>query len=281
MILGFNPLLTPVNRRSFTNQLKAAIQTARTGGFRTLEITCTESMFDLGLTTVFGGEFLETLIATQDLRVHLHLFYGDHSLEEIAISDTFAPTRAAYLRRLVQIVEFFERNRSIQLYVVHTGPRTLPLSEHLGALATSLDVMRTLYPHLTIAVENGRRGSVIETPHDILSLLERHPEIPLVFDTGLAFQAVGFQRHVYTELLRALQRFDRQIVEVHWNNTAPGYQPNRPLHVPLEGGIDIDLVARQLGHNPRATHLIETMSTRDSEALIRDQRALYRALSAA
>lgn len=281
MFFGFNPLLIPVNRRALTMQLRQAIHTARRFGFHVIELTCTESMFDLGLSTIFGGEFTEELVKASDLRIHLHLFYGHHSLEEVALTDTHAPTRAIYLRRLLDVVDFFECRSPVQLYVVHTGPRVYPLAEHLDALAKALEALRTIYPHVRIAVENGRRGSVVEGPDEILALLKFHSEIPFVFDTSLAYQAVGFHRLAYTKLLKAVGAFEDQIVEVHWNNTAPGFQPNRPLHVPLEGGIDLDLAARQLRKNPHMTHLIETLATRDTEALIRDQRLLYRALLAA
>jgi hypothetical protein len=281
MLFGFNPRLTPVNRRHMVQQLRAAIEVAREFRLGTIEFTCTEAMFALGLPTVFGGEFLETLMATKDLRLHLHLFYGHYSVDEVAICDTHAGARALYLRRLIQVIEYFEHNRPIDLYVIHSGPRIVETERHLEALIKSLDVMRALYPDTRLAIENGRPGTVLELPDELLLLLKSYPDVEFVFDTGLAFQAVGYNRELYTGFMRALDHFSERLAEIHWNNTAPGVHPDRPLHLPLERGIDLELVAREIGRNPRAVHLIETICTPVPDELARDQRALWSALTAA
>jgi hypothetical protein len=281
MIVGFNPRLVPMNRRHMVNQLRQAIETAREFGLTTIEFTCTEAMFALGLPTVFGGEFMETLMSTKGLRFQLHMFYGHHSIDEVGICDTHPPARALFLRRMIQVIEYFEHNRPMEMYVIHSGARIVEVTRHMDALWKSLDVLRTLYPNIQLAIENGRPGTVLEYPEEVLYMLDGYADVELVFDTGLAYQAVGCNRDLYAGFLRALDHFSDRLAEVHWNNTAPGAPPDRPLHVPLERGIDLPLVARHLGRNPRAVHLIETVCTQQPEALARDQRTLRSALGAA
>lgn len=281
MIVGFNPRLVPMNRRHMVDQLRRAIETAREFGLTTIEFTCTEAMFALGLPTVFGGEFMETLMSTKGVRFQLHMFYGHHSIDEVGICDTHPPARAIFLRRTIQVIEYFEHNRPMEMYVIHGGARIVEVTRHMEALWKSLDVLRTLYPDIRLAIENGRPGTVLEYPEEVLYLLDGYTDVDLVFDTGLAYQAVGCNRDLYAGFLRALDHFSDRLAEVHWNNTAPGAPPDRPLHVPLERGIDLPLVARHLGRNPRAVHLIETVCTQQPEALARDQRTLRSALGAA
>lgn len=281
MIVGFNPRLVPMNRRHMVEQLRRAIETARDFGLSTLEFTCTEAMFALGLPTVFGGDFIETLMRTKDLRFHLHMFYGHHSIDEVGICDTHAPARALFLRQVIQVVEYFEHNRSMDMYVIHSGARVVEVARHMEALWKSLDVLRTLYPDVRLAIENGRPGTVLEFPDEILYLLDGYSDVEFVFDTSLAYQAVGYNRELFAAFLRSLEHFSDRLAEIHWNNTAPGVPPDRPLHLPLERGIDLPMVARRLGRNPRAVHLIETVCTQQPEALARDQRALRSALGAA
>jgi hypothetical protein len=281
MIVGFNPRLVPMNRRHMVDQLHRAIETAREFSLNTLEFTCTEAMFALGLPTVFGGDFMETLISTKGLRFHLHMFYGHHSIDEVGICDTHAPARALFLRRMIQVIEYFEHNRPMDMYVIHSGARIVDVAQHMQALWKSLDVLRSLYPDIRLAIENGRPGTVLEFPDEVLYLLDGYGDVEFVFDTGLAYQAVGYNRELYAGFLRALDHFSDRLAEIHWNNTAPGAPPDRPLHVPLERGIDLQLVAHHLGRNPRAVHLIETICTQQPDALARDQRALWNALGAA
>lgn len=281
MIFGFNPRLQPVNRRFMVQQLRQAIATAREFGLKTLEFTCTEAMYALGLPTVFGGDFMETLMATTDLRFHLHMFYGHHSIDEVGICDTDAAARAQFLRRLIHVIEYFQDNRPLDLYVIHGGARVVAFRRHMEALWKSLDVVRNLYPEVRLALENGRPGTVLEHPDELLYLLDGYADVEFVFDTGLGYQAVGYQRDAYAAFLRALDHFSDRLAEIHWTNSAPGTPPDRPLYLPLERGLDLALVARQLGRNPRPVHLIETVSTPQPEALARDQRALWSALGAA
>ncbi|GEM_PF-1372159 len=281
MNFGFNPRLVPINRRSMVAQLRTALETARQFGLSTIEITCHEAMYALGLATVFGGDFLETLMATKDLRIHLHMFYGHHSVDEVAICDTHPPARALFLRRLIQVIEYFEHNRPMDMYVIHSGARIVEVSRHMEALWKSLDVIRSLYPDVRLAIENGRPGTVLEFPDALLYLLDGYGDVEFVFDTALAYQAVGYSRELFASFLRSLERFNDRLAEIHWNNTAPGALPDRPLHVPLERGVDLRLVARELGRNPRSVHLIETVCAQMPDGLARDQRALWNVLTAA
>ena len=281
MIFGFNPRLQPMNRRFMVEQLRRAIDTARQFGLTTVEFTLTEAMYALGLATVFGGDFMETLMATKGLRFHLHMFYGHHSIDEVGICDTHAPARALFLRRLVQVIEYFEHNRPMDMYVIHSGARVVEAERHLEALRRSLDAIRSLYPELRLAIENGRPGTVLERPAELLALLDGYGEVEFVFDTSLAYQAVGYHRERFAAFLRSLDQFSDRLAEIHWNNTAPGTPPDRPLHLPLERGVDLRLVARELGRNPRAVHLIETVCAPQPDGLARDQRVLWSALAAA
>jgi hypothetical protein len=272
---GFNPRLLPTSRPAMAKQLAQAVHVATQLGFEVIELTLTEPMYELGLRTVFGGELLE-LMQTAPLQFHLHLFYGHDGPDEVGISDTNALARSRYLRRLTQVIEYFEANRPIRLYVIHSGARTVGFESHLESLLKSYDVIQTMFPGIPVAIETGRPGSVLESPFDFITFLEACPWAPFVFDPALAYQTVYCNRELFTQYLRALSKFTDRLVEIHWSNTAPGLQTDRPLHIPLEGGIDFELVMTLVGRNPATYHVLETVATSPA-ALARDRRVLLAA----
>lgn len=280
MLFGFHPGLVPLTKRYIVQQLREAIHVARELGLVTLELACTEDMDALGLPQVFGGEFMETLLQARDLRFHLRLFFGERSVDEVGINDTSPRARAAYLRKLCNAVDYFERQRPMQLYVLTAGPKIADAASHLHSLITSLECVRTLYPDLPLAIENGRRGTLLEQTPELLDFLSAYPYAGLVFDTGRAYQAAGFSRDLFAHVLRAVTRFSDRLVEIHWKNLGPTNPDGVPLHVPVERGVDLPLVARLLGRNPALVHVIAGATTHIAQ-LARDRRALAGYLSAA
>lgn len=280
MLFGFRPGLVPLTKRYIVQQLREAIHVARELGLATLELACTEDMAALGLPQVFGGEFMETVLQARDLRFHLRLFFGERSVDEVAINDTSPRARAAYLRKLCNAIEYFERQRPMQLYVLTPGPRITDAASHLRSLITSLECLHTLYPDLPLAIENGRRGTLLEQPPDLLDFLNAYPHVGFVFDTGRAYQAAGFNRDLFAQVLRAVARFSDRLVEIHWKNVGPANPDGVPLHVPVERGVDFPLVARHIGRNPALVHVIAGAVTHLAQ-LARDRRALAGFLSAA
>jgi hypothetical protein len=253
-------------------QLAGAIHSAMGLGFDVIELTLTEPMYELGLRTVFGGELLE-LMQAAPLHFHLHLFYGHDGPAEVGISDSNAVARAQYLRRLTRVIEYFEANRPIRTYVIHAGARTSSVEVHLESLLKSYDVIHTMFPGLAVAIETGRPASVLESPFDFITFLEACAAAPFVFDPAIAFQTVYYNRELFTQYLRALSKFTDRLLEIHWSNTAPGLQPDRPLHLPIEGGIDFEQVMATVGRNPATYHVLETVATTPA-ALAKDKRIL-------
>jgi len=274
MRFGFRPRLMPINRRYFVQQLRDAITWARNLGLQSIELTCTEDMASLGLQNVFGGEFMETLMSANDLRFHLHLYYGEHSIDEVAISDTSARARGSYLRKLCHALDYFETNRPMQLYVLGAGPHIVDTASHMRQLAGSLDCIRTLYPDIKLAIVNGRPGTVLERPTEFLDFLSVYNDVGFVFDSGWGFQSVGYSRELFSHFVRSLTRFADRLAAVHWKNVGPATKSDVPLHVPVDRGADLPLVARHLGRNPATVHIIETAAAAQQSLLARDRRVL-------
>lgn len=279
MLFGFHPGLVPLTKRYIVQQLREAIHVARELGLATLELACTEDMAALGIPQVFGGEFMETLLQARDLRFHVRLFFGERSVDEVAINDTSPRARAAYLRKLYNAIEYFEHQRPMQLYILTAGPKISDSAAHVRSLITSLECLHTMFPDLPLAIENGRRGTLLEQPPDLLDFLNAYANVGLVFDTGRAYQASGFNRALFAQVLRAVSRFSDRLVEIHWKNLGPANPDGVPLHVPVERGVDLPLVARQLGRNPALVHVIAGVVTHIAQ-LARDRRALAGYLSA-
>ncbi len=245
-------------------------------GFDVIEISLTERMFELGLRTVFGGELLDLMQGARQ-RFHLHLFplaAPDGRQADPGISNPSPYPRSIQLRRLTQVVEFFEASHPMQLYLIHAGWRTAAFETHLRSLRRSLDALDTLYPGVPLALTNDRPGGVLSQPNDFLELLEASPNLRFVFNTGLAYHAVDYNAEAYAWLLRSLARFEERLAEIQWSNGAPGEGLNRPLHVNLERGLDIHRTIRTIGRNPAIVHLFGTVGGH-VPALARERRAVY------
>jgi hypothetical protein len=273
MRFGFNPGLEAHTKREMVFRLRSALQGAHELGFDVIELALTERMFELGLRTVFGGELLD-LIQGAPQRFHLHLFPPDGRETDAGISNPSPYPRSIQLRRLIQVVEFFEASHPMQLYLIHAGWRSAAFETHLRSLRRSLDALDTLYPGVPLALTNDRPGGILSQPNDFLELLEASPNLRFVFNTGLAYHAVDYNAEAYAWLLRSLARFEERLAEIHWSNGAPGDGLNRPLHVSLERGLDIHRTIRTIGRNPAIVHLFGTVGG-NVPALARERRAVY------
>src|ERR671922_3077737 len=107
MRFGFNPRIEATTKRDMVQRLLAALEAAEELGFDVIELTLTERMYELGLRTVFGGELLDLMQAARQ-RFHLHLFPADERTRDPGISDPSPYPRSLQLRRLIQVIEFFE-----------------------------------------------------------------------------------------------------------------------------------------------------------------------------
>jgi hypothetical protein len=281
MHVGFRSPLVPLNRRYIVSQLRAAIDWARQIGFTVIEFPCTEDMSALGLDAVFDTDFLDVLRSTRDIRFHGHVLFGERSIDEVGTSDTHPSARAAYMRKLYEAIDFFERKRPLQLYVLEAGPKIVDAPTHLGSLFQSLDCLRTLYPHIPMGLRNGPPGTLLSHARECLDVLDGFANVSLVFDTGWAYQAVGYSRELFERTVRSLVRFADRIASIHWRNLGPGTRSQVPLHIPIERGLDLALVARHLGRNPALVHCIQSTACQDQVLLARDRRALLRLLNAA
>lgn len=273
MRFGFNPRIEATNKPAMIQRLRLAIEAAYELDFDVIELSLTERLFELGLRTVFGGELLD-LLSTSPLRFHLHLFPPDERSVDPGISNPSAYPRSVELRRLSQVIEFFESNHPMQLYLLHAGIRRAAFETHLGALRRSLDALDTFYPGVPLALVNDRPGSVLARPSDFLELLDASPNLRYVFNTGLGYHAVDFNSDAYQWFLRSLGRFEERLAEIQWSNGAPGAGINKPIHATLEQGVDVHRTVRTIGRNPAVVHLFDTVG--DSvPALARERRTVY------
>jgi len=273
MRFGLNPRLEATTKRELVHGLMVALAAATELGFDVVEISLTERMFELGLRAVFGGDLLDLMQAARP-SFHLHLFPPSGRGGDPGISNPSAYPRSLELRRIIQVIEFFEGNHPLQLYLLHAGHRTSAFETHLKALRRSLDALETLYPGLPIALVNDWPGAVLERPPDFLELLDAMPNLRYVFNTGLAYHAVDYNPEAYAWLLRSLSRFEDRLAEIQWSDGAPGGGLNRPLHVRLERGVDVHRTIRTIGRNPAVVHLFDTVGASVS-ALARERRAVY------
>lgn len=273
MRFGLNPGLDATTKRDMAQRLLSALEAAEELGFQIVELSLTEHMFELGLRTVFGGELLE-LMNHARVQFHLHLFPSDDHKDDPGISNPSAYPRSLELRRLIQAIEFFEQSHPMQLYLLHAGRRSAAFETHLKALRRSLDALDTLYPGLPVALANDLPGGVLSRPADFLDLLDTSPNLRFVFNTGLGFHAVDYNAEAYTWFLRSLERFEDRLTEIHWSNGAPGAGLNRPIHMPLEHGVDVARTLRAIGRNPAVVHLFDTVGA-SVPALARERRAVY------
>jgi hypothetical protein len=273
MRFGFNPRIEATTKPEMLQRLLQALEAAEELGFDVIELSLTERMYELGLRTVFGGEMLELMNAARP-RFHLHIFPPNERRSDPGISHPSAYPRSVELRRLIQVIEFFEANHPMQLYLLHAGHRTSAFETHLKALRRSLDTLDTLYPGLPMALLNGSPGTVLERPSDFLELLDAVPNLRFVFNTGLGYRAVDYNPEAYSWFLRGLGRFEDRLAEIQWSDGAPGSGPNRPLHVQLERGVDVARTIRTIGRNPAVVHLFDTVGT-SVPALAKERRAVY------
>ena len=273
MRFGFNPRIEANTKPAMIERLRLAMEAAFELNFDVIEISLTERLYELGLRTVFGGELLD-LLSTSPLRFHLHLFPPDERSNDPGISNPSAYPRSIELRRLSQVIEFFESNHPMQLYLVHAGRRTSAFETHLKALRRSLDALETFYPGVPLALVNDPPGSVLARPPDFLELLDAAPNLRYVFNTGLGYHAVDFNLDAYQWFLRSLGRFEDRLAEIQWSNGAPGAGINKPIHANLEHGVDVHRTIRTIGRNPALVHLFDTVGG-SVPALARERRAVY------
>ena len=273
MRFGFNPRIDATTKPEMILRLKQAIEAAYELQFDTIEISLTERIYELGLRTVFGGELLD-LMSTSPLRFHLHLFPLEEKSEDPGISNPNPYPRSLQLRRLTQVIEFFESNHPMQLYLVHAGVRSSAFETHLKALRRSLDALDALYPGVPLALVNDKPGGVLSRPPDFLDLLEASPNLRYVFNTGLGYHAVDYNQETYAWFLRSLGRFEERLAEIQWSNGAPGAGVDKPIHADLENGVQVHRIVRTIGRNPAVVHLFETVGG-SVPALAKERRAVY------
>jgi len=259
------------------NKLRYAARCKRCGTKVSLvpqkEIPFRNTTGALHFRTVFGGELLD-LMSTSPLRFHLHLFPLEEKSEDPGISNPSPYPRSLQLRRLTQVIEFFESNHPMQLYLAHAGVRSSAFETHLKALRRSLDALEALYPGVPLALVNDKPGGVLSRPPDFLDLLEASPNLRYVFNTGLGYHAVDYNQETYAWFLRSLGRFEERLAEIQWSNGAPGAGVDKPIHADLENGVQVHRIVRTIGRNPAVVHLFETVGG-SVPALAKERRAVY------
>ena len=277
MRFAFNPQLVPLSRRSYIEQLRQAVVNARELHFDIIELSLTGPEYELGLDTLFGGDFFEVM-KSSPTSFHLHLFPDSATSGEPSLSDVQPYPRSIALRRAVQVVEFFERNNPMEMYVVHAGAREGHFDRHLVAMKESFRTLGDLFPGLPIAVQNGSGDGVLAQLDLVLAFLDEAHNVRFSLHTGYAYQSVGMRHHTFVDRLGYLSRFGDRLAEIRWHNTAPGMRPSVPLHVETENGLDLDEVVALIGRNPGTVHLIDTVGN-NAPALAREQRVLHSVLS--
>ncbi|MDE2993259.1 MAG: hypothetical protein OXU67_05195 [Chloroflexota bacterium] len=275
MRFGFNPRFMPTSRAGMVHQLREALLAAERLEFDVIELSVSRMIFDYTLDTVFGGEFLDLLQRAKP-RFHVNIFPFDPREGELGMSDPSPYPRSLALRRLIHVIEFFEAQHPMGLYIIHAGATRYAGETHLASLRQALAALDVLYPGLPLAIINDGPGSVLGRPRVFLELLDATPNLRFVLNTGLAWRAVDYDHDGYAWLLRSLKRFDDRLAEIHWSSGAPGAGPNRPLHIISDDGLDIVRTLGMVGRNPALVHLFETVGSHQ-HALARERRCLYNA----
>jgi hypothetical protein len=271
MKFAFNPRIRPFARESVLDQLRASVYTAQQLDFQVIEITIDPLMYERGLWATFQREVLSFFV-NSPVQFQVNIFPGEDFSE--APSDVTPYPRSIYLRRLVQVVEFFEAYAPMTLYIIHPGRRKHHIDDHLASLYEAFRAILVLYPGLPLAIENGGRESVLHFPDEYLTFLDSFPTLRFVLHTGRAYQSVMWDNEGLGRYVRSLTRFRERLAAIRWTNTNPVTEPDRPLQLSLDRAPDFAIIMRQLGRNPALVHILDTVGGNPA-ALARERRALY------
>ncbi len=274
--LGFNPRIVPHDRRRLLAQLREIVDVAVRLEFQVVELNLDTYMYELGLRTFFDADFIEILDAAP-MRFHLNVFRDASTRRWPSLTDPSATDRSVALRQFVQIIEFFEQRHAMEMYVAHPGRRMTADAQHIDVLRESFRTIHDLFPGLPIAVQNAGDGSVLSALDSVLAMLDATSTVRFALHTGRAFHAVNGDRLAFEARLDYMARFADRMAEIRWHNTAPGREPNMPLHVGLERGLDLGKVMRTIGRNPGTVHMIDTVGLNPA-GLLREVRALRHAV---
>ena len=271
---GFNPRLVDTN---IEKRFKSAVLRAQRLGFRVIEFSCTESRFEKGLERVFSPYFFEIAQSVPTIDYHVHAFYD---VQKTFINSPDEQKRKAYVYKICEVIDFFEQRLSPALYVVHSGAKSRhSVEEQIDTLMFSFEEITSQHPEIHIAIENGRSGTLLGQPEDLLSFLNSTESADFVFDTGLGYNAVKCSPTTYIDMLTRLSQHQHRLVEIHWNNMASTKKNvHNPLHVPLEQGLDFETTMNLLARSAGVTHMIETPCTSD-QTLPKERRVLLDAMT--
>ena len=272
--MAFNPNISPESRKRLHDALEDVVNVAIRLEFEIVELNLTSTMFEIGLPIVFDPIAVR-ILDDAPLRFHLNLFPDANARGWPALTDVNAYSRSLAIRRMVQVVEFYEHQHPMAMYVVHPGRRMAPDTEHVDALTESFRTLDSLFPGLPVAVENGHTDAVLSELDTVLEMLDATTLVRFALHTGLAFHSVSGDREAFDARLNYLQRFADRLAEIRWHNTAPGRRPSMPIHLDLERGLDLARIMRTVGRNPGTVHMIETVGFNPA-ALVREARMLHR-----
>ena len=257
-------------------QLREIVDVAVRLEFQVVELNLDTHMYELGMRTFFDADFIEILDAAP-MRFHLNVFRDASTRRWPSLTDPSATDRGVALRQFVQIIEFFEQRHAMEMYVAHPGRRMTADAQHIDVLRESFRTIHDLFPGLPIAVQNASDGAVLSALDSVLAMLDATTTVRFALHTGRAFHAVNGDRLAFEARLDYMARFADRMAEIRWHNTAPGREPNMPLHVGLERGLDLGKVMRTIGRNPGTVHMIDTVGLNPA-GLLREVRALRHAV---
>ncbi|MBM4435995.1 MAG: hypothetical protein FJ029_01910 [Actinobacteria bacterium] len=271
--LGFNPHIAPASRKVLHEQLREVVAAAVRLEFQIVELNLSSAMYELGLPITYDSGVIR-ILSDAPVRFHLNVFPDATKRDWAALTDPNTYSRSIALRRMAQIVEYFEHHHPMEMYVVHPGRQVAPDVAHLDALQESFRTLHSLFPGLPVAVENASEGAVLSDLDSVLMMLEASPMVRFALHTGRAFHAVDADHPAFEARMGYLRHFADRLAEIRWHNTAPGQRPSLPVHLALDRGLDVAKLMQMIGRNPGTVHLIETVGANPA-GLVREARALH------
>lgn len=181
-------------------------------GFKALEFTVDFRMLEKGLSSIFDRKILNTLNRARKRGLKFHLATEPFNS---ALSHHRIRAREEGIKRLHQILKFFDNNFRPQFILLHPG--TCPRDDRrtIDWLIDSYRRLRDKFPSLRLGLKVGEEGDCLKTGEEIRRVTSRIKEVEFALDIGWALMTSGGDLQQVGGLLRAL---GRNLYQLNWHN---------------------------------------------------------------
>lgn len=181
-------------------------------GFKALEFTVDFRMLEKGLSRVFDRKILGTLTRAGErgLKFHVSTEPFKASLGSHRISD-----RDEGIKRLHQILKFFESNLRPQYVILHPGSCRRDDRRAIDWMIDGYRRLRDKFPSLRLGLKVGGKGNCLQEPVEVHRVISRLHEIPFCLDIGTTVMNSGGDLRSAKNIIRAI---GRNLHQISWHN---------------------------------------------------------------